>query len=138
MCFNEFCECTGDLSISTETEVKKYTKRSILEQRKTYPRSIGADAVPSIVGSRSIGSNATIDRRCFCATRVYGPIDRMVYRDRSVSARPFYSSSLQLLPIDRLLFRDRSAMALSMWSRFPLLQNVPFCVLFHLGFRTCA
>ena len=37
MLFNEFCECTGDLSTSTETEVKKYTKRNILEQRKTRP-----------------------------------------------------------------------------------------------------
>ena len=53
MLFNEFCECTGDLSTSTETEVKKYTKRNILEQRKTRPhgqsepspidRGIGAD-----------------------------------------------------------------------------------------------
>ena len=27
MCFNEFCECTGDLSTGTEIEVKKNTKR---------------------------------------------------------------------------------------------------------------
>ena len=27
MCFNEFCECTGDLSTCTEIEVKKHTKQ---------------------------------------------------------------------------------------------------------------
>ena len=36
MCFDEFCECTGDLSTDTEIEMKKYTKRNILEQRKTW------------------------------------------------------------------------------------------------------
>ena len=35
MLFNEFCECTSDLSTYTEIEMKKYTKRNILEQRKT-------------------------------------------------------------------------------------------------------
>ena len=34
MLFDEFCECTGDLSTDTEIEIKKYTKRNILEQRK--------------------------------------------------------------------------------------------------------
>ena len=28
------CECTGELSIDTEIEMKKYTKQNILEQRK--------------------------------------------------------------------------------------------------------
>ena len=43
-----FVSGTGDLSTSKETEVKKYTKRNILEQRKTrphrqsHPRSIAA------------------------------------------------------------------------------------------------
>ena len=32
MCFDELCECTGDLSTSTEIEVKKQTKQSNLEQ----------------------------------------------------------------------------------------------------------
>ena len=48
MCFDEFCECTGDSSTYMEIEMKKYTKRNILEQRKTrreiqrHHRSIAA------------------------------------------------------------------------------------------------
>ena len=35
MWFDEFCECTDDLSTGTKIEMKKYAKRNILEQRKT-------------------------------------------------------------------------------------------------------
>ena len=88
-----------------------------------------------LLGSRSMGSHATIDLRSFCVTRIVGPIDRLVFRDRSASSLPFCFSSLQLLPIDRLICRDRSTMALFFSSGFPLLQNAPFYVLFHLDFR---
>ena len=55
MCFDEFCECTGDLSTCTIIEVKKHTKRSNLEQRtneekrQSHRRSIGH--------SQSLGKN---------------------------------------------------------------------------------
>ena len=100
--------------------------RALADRSADNPRSIGADAVSDSLGSRSIGVPAVWHR-------IVGPIDRLVWRDRSASSLPFRFSSLKLLPIDRLICRDRSAMALSMWSRFPLLQNVPFCVLFHLA-----
>ena len=90
------------------------------------------------LGSRSIGSHSTINRRSCCATRIVGPIDRLVLRDRSASFLPFRFCSLKFLPIDRQIYRDRSVMGLYFSSSFPLLQNVPFCILFHLDYRTCA
>ena len=52
MLFNEFCACTGDLSTSIETEVKKYKKTEYFgakenKKTKTEPspidRGIAAD-----------------------------------------------------------------------------------------------
>ena len=90
------------------------------------------------LGSRSIGSHATIDRRSCCATRIVGPIDRLVLRDRSASFLPFRFCSLKFLPIEWLIYHERSAMGLYFSSSFSLLQNVLFCILFHLDFCTCA
>ena len=55
MCFDEFCECTGDLSTGTKIEMKKDTKRSILEQRKTKEKKYRAIADRSRYISRLIG-----------------------------------------------------------------------------------
>ena len=57
MCSDEFCECTGDLSTGTKIEMKKYTKQSILEQRKTKEKKYRAIADRSRYISRSIGRN---------------------------------------------------------------------------------
>ena len=57
MFFDEFCECTGDLSTSTEIEVKKHTKRSNLEPRRNKEKGQSH--------RRSIGYNQPIDRQEF-------------------------------------------------------------------------
>ena len=82
MLFNEFCECTGDLSTSTETEVKKYTKRNILEQRKTERQRQSH--------RRSIAAHQPIDRPKFRRIREKPeslPIDRAKLADRLAELR---------------------------------------------------
>ena len=80
MCFDEFCERTGDLSTCTKIEMKKHTKRSILEQRKTEEKIQSH--------RRSIAIHQPIDRQEFQRTGAkkrqsdrrsigaYQPIDR--------------------------------------------------------------
>ena len=57
MYFDEFCECTSDLSTSTKIEVKKHTKRSNLEQKRNEEKGQSR--------CRSIGYNQPIDRQKF-------------------------------------------------------------------------
>ena len=128
----------GNSEPQTLEKWRRNAWRALADRSADNPRSISANAVSFSLGSRSIGSHATIDRRSFCVTRIIGPIDRLVWRNRSASSLPFRFSSLKLLPIDRLIYRDRSAMGLYFSSSFSFLQNVSFCVLFHLNFRTCA
>ena len=55
MYFNEFCEFTGELSIGTEIEVKKHTKQSNLEKRRTKGKGQSH--------RRSIEHNSAIDQQ---------------------------------------------------------------------------
>ena len=57
MLFDEFCECTGDLSTDTEIEMKKHTKQSNFKQRRTEGEGQSH--------RRSIGHNLPIDRQEF-------------------------------------------------------------------------
>ena len=80
MCFDEFCECTGDLSTDTEIEMKKYTKKEHFGakenmKRKTEPL----------------------------------PIDRGLLADRSAGVSKRRSKKAERLPIDRAKPADRSA-----------------------------
>ena len=52
--------------------------RALADRSADKPWSIGAHAVSGIVGSRSIGLNATIYRRSLCVSCVVQPIDRLV------------------------------------------------------------
>ena len=100
MLFDEFCECTGDLSTGTEIEMKKYTKRNILEQRKTWIErqshrwSIAAYQqidrqefqriqAKSQRACRSIAQNQPIDRPNYASHTERAPIDRGIRADRS-------------------------------------------------------
>ena len=79
MLFDEFCECTGDLSTDTEIEMKKYTKRNILEQRKTR-------------------GEIQTHRRSITA---YQPIDRQEFQRRETKRQRAYRSMASNEPIDR-------------------------------------
>ena len=100
MLFDEFCECTGDLSTDTKIEMKKYTKRNILEQRKTrgeiqtHRRSIAAYQLidrqefqrreaKRQKACRSIAPNQLIDRPNDASHTAGTPIDSGMQADRS-------------------------------------------------------
>ena len=107
--------------------------RSVLNSR-----SIGAYAFLRNSVSRSIGLHSTIDRRfLWLASRSWA--DRSANDPRSIGdASAFFVAFLQTLA-DRSANELRSIGDASAFrDRYPLLQNVPFCVFFHLDFRTCA
>ena len=83
MCFDEFCESTGDLSTGTKIEMKKHTKQSILEERKTeekiqsHRRSIAVHQPIDRQEFQRTGAKRQSDRRSIAA---YQPIDRHYFR----------------------------------------------------------
>ena len=89
MLFDEFCECTSDLSTDTEIEMKKYTKRNILEQRKTRGQIQ--------THRRSITAYQPIDRQEFQRGKAQKaerlPIDRAKPADRSAQTRESQTSN---------------------------------------------
>ena len=94
MYFDEFCECTGDLSISTEIEVRKHTKRSNLEQRinkkkdRDHRRSIGKNFKDQKQSGRTIVDQSRNTRRSIGRslrrTTARSLIDRSMRANRSV------------------------------------------------------
>ena len=79
MLFNEFCECTGDLSTSTETKVKKYKTEHF---------------------------GAKQNRKTKTETSL---IDRGIAADRSAGVAKMRNKKAENLPIDRGSSTDRSA-----------------------------
>ena len=107
--FDEFCECTSDLSICTKIEVKKHTKRRNLEQKgetKIKDRII-IDRTGTI--SQSIGRNFKDQEQKGRIT-----VDRSWHTSRSIGTiledRPRHSRSIAAYqPIDRQEFQRREA-----------------------------
>ena len=90
MLFDEFCECTDDLSTDTEIEMKKYTKRNILEQRKkgrqrqSHRRSI-AEQQP--IDRQELQRRETKRQRTCRSIAVYQPIDRQKFERKAAKVR---------------------------------------------------
>ena len=123
MLFDEFCECRGDLSSDTEIEMKKYIKRSILEQRKTKGEIQIVDRSRHI--SRPIGKSFKEEKqkgreladRSHKTSRSIGPTMRVTQKKRRsiVACEPIdqepNESETVSAPIDHGLSADRSAEA---------------------------
>ena len=57
MCFDEFCECTGDLSTCMEIEMKKHKKTEQSGAKEKHRKKDSAIADRSGTSSRSINKN---------------------------------------------------------------------------------
>ena len=100
MCFNEFCECIGDLSTGIEIDAKKHTKRSNLEQR----RNIWKRTEPPPIDSSKVADRSA--RNCKTAERGRAIADRLRHSSRSIGK--FLWRITSLAPINRGLGADRS------------------------------
>ena len=81
MCFDEFCEYTGDLSTYMKIEMKKHIKRSNLERKRIEEEKA--------IHRRSIEHHQPIDRQEFVKQRKEAepsPIDRGLGADRSANS----------------------------------------------------
>ena len=98
MCFNEFCECIGDLSTGIEINAKKHTKRSHLEQRRNIWKRTEP---PPIDRSKAAYRSA---RNCKTSERGRAIADRSRHSSRSIGK--FLRRITSLAPIDRELGAD--------------------------------